>query len=91
MSALLRRYIREILSEVDVNPAVGNQLPGTPKPGEKEKKDKEEDEEDVDELDEFSGAGAIAGFAAPLGWTGDDAVGPGARGERKKRGESSWS
>ena len=87
MSALLRRYIREILSEVDVNPAVGNQLPGTLKPGEKE--DKEEDE--VDELEEFSGAGAIAGFTAPLGLSGQDVEGPGSRGERKKRKKSGWA
>ena len=87
MSALLRRYIRELLTEVQVNPAVSNQLPGTPKPGEKE--DKEEDE--VDELEEFSSAGAIAGFTAPLGMSGQDVEGPAARGERKKRKKPGWT
>ena len=87
MSALLRRYIREILSEADVNPAVGNQLPGTPKPGEKE--DKEEDE--VDELEEFSGVGSIVGPTAPLGMSASDVEGPGAKGERKKQNQPGWS
>lgn len=89
MSILLRRYIRQILLEADVNPAVANQLPGTPKPGEKSEKDKE-DKDEVEELDEFSGAGAIAGFAAPLGYTGMDAEGPGAKGERDKRKKPGW-
>jgi len=89
MNALLRRYIREALLEAQANPAVANQLPGTPKPGEKGKEDKE-DEDEVEELDEFSGAGAIAGFAAPLGYTGMDAEGPGADGERTKRKKPNW-
>lgn len=89
MNALLRKYIREIVLEVRANPAVANQLPGTPRPGEKEKKDKEEDE--VEELDEFSGAGAIAGFTAPLGLSGQDVEGPGSRGERKKRKKPGWT
>jgi len=89
MNALLRRYIKEALLEVQANPAVANQLPGTPKPGEKGKEDKE-DEDEVEELDEFSGAGAIAGFAAPLGYTSMDAEGPGADGERSKRKKPNW-
>jgi hypothetical protein len=88
MSILLRRYIRQILLEADGNPAVANQLPGTPKPGEKEKD--EEDKDEVEELEEFSGAGAIAGFAAPLGYTGMDAEGPGTKGERRKRKKPNW-
>jgi len=96
MNALLRRYIREALLEVQANPAVANQLPGTPKPGEKAEKDKDKDEdsdekESSNELDEFSGAGAIAGFAAPLGYTGQDAEGPGARGKRHKRKKPGWT
>jgi len=94
MNALLRKYIREALLEVQVNPAVANQLPGTSKPGEKTKnKDKEKDtdkDECPNELEEFSGAGAIAGFTAPLGYMGMDAEGPGARGERRKRKKPSW-
>ena len=87
MNALLRKYIREIVLEIKTNPSVANQLPGTPKPGEKE--NKEEDE--VEELDEFSGAGAIAGFTAPLGLSGQDVEGPGSRGERKKRKKPGWT
>jgi len=96
MKDLLRRYIREALLEVQANPAVANQLPGTPKPGEKAEKDKDkeqdsDEEESSNELDEFSGAGAIAGFTAPLGYTGQDAEGPGARGERHKRKKPGWT
>lgn len=65
-----------------------NQMPGTKKPGEDKKSDKDEAEE---ELDEFSGAGAIAGFAAPLGYSGKDAEGPGAKGERGERKKPGWS
>jgi len=68
------------------NSHVPNQMPGTKKPGEKEDK-----EEEVEELEEFSGAGAIAGFAAPLGYTSKDAEGPGARGERDKRKKPGWT
>lgn len=67
------------------NAHVPNQMVGSSKPGEDENSDKEE------EIDEFSGAGAIAGFAAPLGYTGQDAEGPGAKGERSKRKKPSWS
>lgn len=96
MNALLRRYIREALLEVQANPAVANQLPGTSKSGKKTKnidadKDKDKDkDESPNGLEEFSGAGAIAGFTAPLGYTGMDAEGPGARGERSKRKKPSW-
>jgi len=94
MNALLRKYIREALLEVQANPAVANQLPGTSKSGKKTKnidadKDKDKDES-PNELEEFSGAGAIAGFTAPLGYTGMDVEGPGARGERRKRKKPSW-
>ena len=85
MSVLLRRYIRSIILEIEGNAHVPNQMPGTKKPG-----DKDEDEVEVEELGEFSGAGAIAGFAAPLGYTGKDAEGPGAKGERDKRKKPGW-
>lgn len=95
MNILLRRYIRETLMEVQANPAVANQLPGTPKPEEKSKEDKDDKDTDKEcssnELEEFSGAGAIAGFAAPLGYTGQDAEGPGAKSFRKKRKNPSWT
>lgn len=88
MNVLLRRYIRSILLEIQGSARVPNQMPGTKKPGEEDKQKDKEDE--VEELDEFSGAGAIAGFAAPLGYTGMDAEGPGAKGERRKRKKPSW-
>lgn len=87
MSVLLRRYIRSIILEIEGNAHVPNQMPGTKKPGDS---DKDEDEVEVEELGEFSGAGAIAGFAAPLGYTGKDAEGPGAKGERDKRKKPGW-
>lgn len=89
MNVLLRRYIRSILLEIQDNARVPNQMPGTKKPGEEDKQKDKEDE--VEELDEFSGAGAIAGFAAPLGYTGMDAEGPGAKGERRKRKSPGWT
>lgn len=88
MRLLLREYIKSILLEMQGNAHVPNQMPGTKKPGEKEDKDKEEE---VEELEEFSGAGAIAGFAVPLGYTSKDAEGPGARGERDKRKKPGWT
>jgi len=96
MNVLLRRYVREALLEVRANSAVANQLPGTPKPGEKAEKDKDKDEdsdeeESSNELDEFSGTGAIVGFTAPLGYTGKDAEGPGVRSARHKRKKPGWT
>jgi hypothetical protein len=85
MSVLLRRYIRSIILEIEGNAHVPNQMPGTKKPG-----DSDKDEDEGEELGEFSGAGAIAGFAAPLGYTGKDAEGPGAKGERDKRKKPGW-
>jgi len=88
VNVLLREYIRSIILKLQGNSHVPNQMPGTKKPGDEDKKDKEDE---VEELDEFSGAGAIAGFAAPLGYTGKDAEGPGARGERSKRKKPGWT
>lgn len=85
MSVLLRRYIRSIILEIEGNAHVPNQMPGTKKPG-----DNDKDEDEVEELGEFSGAGAIAGFAAPLGYAGKDAEGPGAKGARDKRKKPGW-
>lgn len=89
MRLLLREYIKSILLEMQGNAHVPNQMPGTKKPGDKQ--DKEDKEEEVEELEEFSGAGAIAGFAVPLGSTSKDAEGPGARGERAKRKKPGWT
>jgi hypothetical protein len=49
----------------------------------------DEIENDVSKVEEFSGVGAIAGFTAPLGWSGKDVEGPGTR-ERKKRKKPAW-
>lgn len=82
MNVLLRRYIRSILLEMQGNARVPNQMPGTKKPGDQDRKKDNEDE--AEELDEFSGTGAIAGFAAPLGYTGMDTEGPGAKGRTQQ-------
>lgn len=91
MKDLLRRYIREILLEIDVNPAVANQLPGTPKPGEKSKKNKEDEVEEMEEMSTVGGSlGAGGGFTAPLGFTSKDVECPGAKGQRRKRKKPTW-
>ena len=56
---------------------------------ESESKPEEENDENVDNVNEFSGVGAIAGFTAPLGWSGKDLESPNVK-ERKKRKKSSW-
>jgi hypothetical protein len=75
MNDLLRRYVLEIIRESNL------------------KIDEDEDEkkskEDSDDVNEFSGVGAIAGFTAPLGWTGKDMESPKVK-ERKKRKQPTW-
>lgn len=71
MSTLLKRYIREILSEIQ-DYRVPTQLL-SPETGEKVKQDETEDEDMEKEIDEMSmGAGGVAGYTAPLGMSGDD-------------------
>ena len=69
MNTLLKRYIKEILAEMQdyrvptqlISKDTGNKV-----------KSKESEEEDT-EMDEMSmSAGGIAGFTAPLGMSGDD-------------------
>lgn len=50
----------------------------------------DETEDGVSKVDEFSGVGAIAGFTAPLGWSGKDVEGPGTKERRKKKRKPSW-
>lgn len=71
MSTLLKRYIKEILSEMQ-DYRVPTQLI-SPNTGEKVKQEETEDEDMEKEIDEMStAAGGIAGFTAPLGMSGDD-------------------
>ena len=50
----------------------------------------DEDElQDDDGITEFSGVGAVAGFTAPLGLSGQDMEGPRVK-ERKRRKKPTW-
>jgi hypothetical protein len=51
--------------------------------------DEDDDLKDSEEISEFSGVGAIAGFTAPLGMSGEDMEGPKVK-ERKKRKNPTW-
>jgi hypothetical protein len=51
--------------------------------------DEDDDEPEHRSVSEFSGVGAIAGFTAPLGLSGQDIEGPRAK-ERKKRKKPTW-
>lgn len=59
----------------------------------RETKEIDEDADELDDVDvnEFSsvGGGAISGFTAPLGMSGQDMEGPGVK-ERKKRKRATW-
>ena len=85
MSSLLRRYISEILSEMQSNPAVGDDIlpkkSGVKNPRTLDTVDKEKDEEsdekkDKDrgneDVDEMSVAANVAGYTAPLGASSAD-------------------
>ena len=79
-SALLKRYIKEILSEMQ-DYRVPTQLI-SPKTGEKTKR-KEADEKEIEEMS--MAGGGIAGFTAPLGMSGDDM-----RKSEKKKKPATW-
>lgn len=57
----------------------------------KETKQLVDEDEDIEHpnVSEFSGVGAIAGFTAPLGLSGQDIEGPRVK-ERKKRKKPTW-
>jgi hypothetical protein len=57
----------------------------------KETKQLVDEDEDIEHnsVSEFSGVGAIAGFTAPLGLSGQDIEGPRVK-ERKKRKKATW-
>ena len=81
-NTLLKRYIKEILSEMQ-DYRVPTQLI-SPNTGEKVKPEENEEEDMEKEIDEMSMAGGgIAGFTAPLGMSGDDLRKPG---KKKKSG-----
>ena len=77
---LLRAYIAEIMmQEFKKNPACADQLrPHNNGKGKAIKKDKEE-------VDEMSVVANVAGFTAPLGYSSEDAKGPGVPRRRKRR------
>jgi hypothetical protein len=43
-----------------------------------------------DEIEEMSGAGAVAGFTAPLGYSSEEVKGPGAGPKKKKKSSARW-
>jgi hypothetical protein len=87
---LLRSYIREILAELG-DPRVSRaQLISLDGDKDREEKDKDAEDEEENEIDEFSSAGAIAGFAAPLGASSEDLKGPGAGPRQKKKRITGW-
>lgn len=67
--SLLKRYIRLIIAESPLARVPTQLLP----PDEDGGKVKSDDEQE--ELEEFSGAGAIAGYTAPLGMSKKDKKG----------------
>lgn len=67
MKSLLRQYIQMVVETVD----------------KVEKSVAADKEEDSDEIVEFSGAGAVAGFTAPLGASSEDLQPP--KSKRKVR------
>ena len=87
MNKEFRDYIRMLVSEVLAeNTSVSSRLVSS----EETKKDSEMDEED--KLDEFSGVGAIAGYALPLGMTPDFPIsGSKKRKKNPKRKNPSWA
>lgn len=80
---LLRKFINEVVGEVQNYRVSGLQLVSK----DKTKKTKEKDEEEVDEM---SVAANIAGFTAPIGYSSEDIKGPGAGRRVKKRSSSRW-
>lgn len=81
---MLRAYVAEvIMQEFKKNHACAQQLfpRGETKGVVKRPGDKEE------EVEEMSVAGSIAGFMAPLGYSSEDAKGPGVPRSKKKRGD----
>lgn len=90
MQDLLKRYIMEVVAEVQ-DPRVPNQL----LPKGKKTKDKEEDkEEEYNEMDEMSVAANVAGFTAPLGASnldmGENPVKPGGKVKKRKKTFARW-
>lgn len=87
MTRALRNYIKLMITEMMDNARVSNQLINPSKNSSKEDEDKDEEKE----VDEVNVAANIAGFTAPLGYSGQDAEGPGSKGERKKRKTPGWT
>ena len=69
-NTLLKQYIMMLVAEAR-NANVPNQLLAPNGNSEEESVDGQEDMEEDDGLKEFSAVGAIAGYTAPLGMSGD--------------------
>ena len=91
MSSLLRRFIMEVVAEVQDH-RVPNQL--VPKGAKKQKSSEDKEEESEEEVDESVGAGAIAGFTGPLGASsadmGQNPTKPGQRLKKHKKRHVRW-
>jgi hypothetical protein len=85
MNDLLKKYIKEIILEIQGNPRVSDQLVKKKSNSKKEdKKDKEEEE--VEEMSTVATSLVPGGgFTTPLGWTSADMQGPGARSKGRKK------
>ncbi len=91
MKEQLRHYIRIILDEIiSENPRVASQLVAEPR---NKNAKPVHDEEDLEkEIEEFSGVGAIQGFALPLGMSPDTPIaGSKKRKKSPKRKNPSWT
>lgn len=99
MSFLLRRYISEILTEMQSNPAVGDEIlpqkSGVKNPRTLDTADKEKDEESNEkknkdrgneDIEEMNVVANIAGYTAPLGDSSADVgANPTKQGQKLKK------
>jgi hypothetical protein len=76
---LLVRYIKMALDEAALSARVPQQLMPNSESGDKDKDNEEEN------VQEFSGAGAVAGFTAPLGMSADSLGRKKNKSSRKKK------
>ena len=84
MNDLLKKYIKEIILEIQGNPRVSDQL--VKKSSNSKKNNKEDSEEEVEEMSTVATSLVPGGgFAAPLGWTSANVQGPGTRSKRRKK------
>lgn len=94
MSALLKKFIVEVVAEMQDH-RVPNQLVPSKGPGKQtEKKPDKDSEEETEEMDEMNVVGNIAGFTGPLGASSEDMgkkpVSPGGRTKKRKKSFARW-